>query len=211
MATGITAAGITAAMAVLGTTFQVGSMISSAKATKEERAETIEDYWAAIEETKIRSEESRGEAERRIGTLKEEGVLSLKEQGAQAAFEGRVAMTQAEMVASSEEARLGSSGVRAKGSPLLAAQQNVDLAFAAADRTIEKGKAEIGIAGVKLKTGLADIEAASSLLTEQYARQQEEYLRKIRQLGGTISGEYQPMPMDSSFNLWSGGFPEFRV
>ncbi|KKL79100.1 hypothetical protein LCGC14_2018270, partial [marine sediment metagenome] len=99
------------------------------------------DYNQAITDIQARSAATTAEATRRIGTTKEEGVLSLKEQGAQAAFEGRMAMTQAEMVASSEEAKLGASGVRAKGSPLAAAQQNVDLAFAAADRTIERGSA----------------------------------------------------------------------
>ena len=109
------ATGITATAAVLGTLFQIGTMISSAQATTAEREEAIEDYWAAIEETKILSEEARGEADRRIGTLKEESILSIKEQGAQAAYEAKTAMTQAEMIASSEEAKLGSSGVRAKG------------------------------------------------------------------------------------------------
>ena len=202
---------IAATTAILSTVFQVGGMISGAKATAEEREESIEDYWAAIEETKIRSEEARGEAERRIGTLKEEGVLSLKEQGAQAAFDARTAMTQAEMVASSEEAKLGASGVRAKGSPLLAAQQNVDLAFAAADRTIEAGKSAITIGGVKLKTGMSDIGAASSLLTEQYERQQKEYIRKIRQLGGKIPGDPFTSADLPSFRSWSGGFAGFRV
>ena len=195
---------IAATTAILSTVFQVGEMISSAKATAAERSEAIEDYWAAIEETKVRSGEARGEAERRIGTLKEEGVLSLKEQGAQAAYDAKTAMTQAEMVASSEEARLGASGVRAKGSPLLSAQQNVDFAFAAADRTIETGRAGVALGGVKLKTGLADIEAASSLLTEQYARQYKEYVRKIHQLGGKAPGDIDLGPLSGAWS-WGGG------
>ncbi len=144
--------------------------------------EGIGDYSAAIEKVKAQSGEVSAEADRRIGATKEEGILSLKEQGAQAAYEGKMAMTQAEMVASSEEAKLGASGVRAKGSPLLAAQQNVDLAFAAADRTIEKGSAGIALGGVRLKTGLADIGAQETMLTSEYARRQAEMERKKREL-----------------------------
>jgi len=175
---------ITAALAIIGTGLQIGSSISASKATQAEKEEAIEDYWAAIEETRTMLAETQAEAQRRIGTMKEAGVLSLREQGAQAAYAGGVAMTRAELLASSEEARLGASGVRAKGSPLLAAQQNVDLAFASADRTIEQGRAGIGIAGVKLKTGLEDIGAASSLLTARYRRQIEEYKRQIDRLSG---------------------------
>ena len=184
---------IAAFTAIVSLGLQIGSSISSSQATAAEIGETIEDYYAAIAETEKKIEETGGEAGRRIGTAKEEGLLSVKELGAQAAHEGRMAMTSAEMIASSEEARLGASGVRAKGSPLLAAQQNVDLAFAAADRTIEQGRSQVGLAGVKLKGGIGDIEAASSLLTERYRRQIQEYLRKIGQLGGGAGGSSNPI------------------
>lgn len=188
-----TAIGIITALASLG--FQVGGAISAASASIAERKEAVADYWAAIEELEAQSTEARGESGRQIGILKEEGVLSLKEQGAQAAYEGRMAMTAAEMTASAEEARLGASGVRMAGSPLLAAQQNVDLAFAAADRTIERGSAGMTLGGLKLKTGLADIEAATTLLTDRYSRQIKEYKRKIGTLVTGISawgGETTP-------------------
>jgi len=187
------------ALASLG--FQIGGAISAASATKEEKKEAIIDYHYAMEELKKKAAEARGEGERRIGTAKEEGILSLKEQGAQAAFEGRMAMTGAEMAASAEEAGLGAAGVRAKGSPLLAAQQNVDLAFAAAERTIETGRAGVALGGVKLKTGLADIGAAESLLTEQYRRQYAEYWRKMKALGGIW---YQPYGTTSDAVVWEG-------
>ena len=161
---------------------QVAGTIAAARAAGQEVSETIGDYIAAIEQTEERSAEATAEASRRIGTTKEEGILSLKEQGAQAAFEGKMAMTQAEMVASSEEAKLGASGVRPGGSPLLAAQQKVDLAFAAADRTIEKGSAGVALGGVRLKTGLGDIKAQETMLTAEYTRQQEEMKRKLREL-----------------------------
>ena len=198
MATGTTIAAITA-LASLG--FQIGGAISAASATAAEKEEAVEDYWAAIEEVKARSAETEVEAARRIGTTKEGGILSLKEQGAQAAFEGRMAMTGAEMAASSEEARLGAAGVRAKGSPLMAAQQNVDLAFAAAERTIEKGSAGVALGGVRFKTGLADIGAATSLLTEQYRRQIAEYRRKIKQFGGGSSISVEPLPNDNNIDI----------
>ncbi len=178
MATGI---GIATNIISLG--LEAASSIAARQAAGQAREETISDYYAAIEQVQERSAETSAEASRRIGTTKEKGIMSLKEQGAQAAFEGKMAMTQAEMVASSEEAKLGASGVRAKGSPLLAAQQNVDIAFAAADRTIEKGSAGIALGGVRLKTGLADIGAQETMLTSEYARQEKEMRRKLLELG----------------------------
>ena len=173
------ALGVTAAASLA---FTIAAAVAAGQATEMKVDEGIEDYSRAIADVKARSGEVSAEADRRIGTTKEEGILSLKEQGAQAAFEGRMAMTQAEMVASSEEAKLGASGVRAKGSPLLAAQQNVDLAFAAADRTIEKGSAGVALGGVRLKTGLADIGAQETMLTSEYSRKQTELERKKREL-----------------------------
>jgi len=187
------------ALASLG--FQIGGAVSAASATKAEKKEAIIDYWYAMEEMKAQAAEAGVESERRLGTMKEEGVLSLKEQGAQVAYEGRMAMTGAEMAASSEEAGLGAAGVRAKGSPLAAAQQNVDLAFAAADRTIERGSAGVTLGGVKLKTGLADIGAATSLLTERYKRQYGEYWRKMKALGGI---RYQPYGTTQDAVVWEG-------
>lgn len=154
----------------------------------------------AIEATR-KIGETKAERNRRIGALKEEGVLSLKEQGAQAAFEGRMATTQAEMIASSEEARLGTSGVRAKGSPLLAAQQNVDLAFAAADRTIERGRAGMAVGGVRLKTGLTgiseqsartvrDIEAQAGLTIRDISATQNIAIGDIRAQESLLTAEY---------------------
>jgi len=121
-----------------------------------------------------------------------------------------MAMTGAEKAASAEEAGLGAAGVRAKGSPLMAAQQNVDLAFAAAERTIETGRAGVALGGVRLKTGLADIGAATSLLTEQYKRQIAEYLRKIKQFGGG-SSTIPVVPEPGSSGTITIGGPNFTT
>lgn len=172
----------TQAAAVFDMATAIAAMVAQGAGTAMRIEEAIADYSQAIKDVQARSTETAAEAARRIGTAKEEGVLSIKEKGAQAAFEGRMAMTGAEMAASSEEARLGASGVRAKGSPLAAAQQNVDLAFAAADRTIEKGRAGVAIAGVRLKSEIAGIGAQESMLTAEYTRRQAEMERKRREL-----------------------------
>ncbi len=174
--------------------------IEAAEASEEAAGMSIQEsiaaYNASIVDIKAKSADVSAEASRRIGTTKEEGILSLKEQGAQAAYEGKMAMTQAEMVASSEEAKLGASGVRAKGSPLFAAQQNVDYAAAAADRTIQKGSAGMALGGLKFGTSMADIGAQETMLTSEYSRQQKEMERRLAELqdyiggtGGTISKE----------------------
>ncbi len=144
--------------------------------------EGIKDYAQAISDVTAKSEGEQQEAERRIGTTRQEGISALKEQGAQAAYEGRMAMTQAEMVASSEEARLGVSGVRSTGSPLSAAQQNVDLATAAADRTIERGNAGIKFGGLIFGSRMGDIRGAETLLTAGLDRKKNELSRKKKEL-----------------------------
>ncbi len=184
MATGI---GIFTGVVSLG--LQAAGMIAASRAAGLSEQETLDDYTAAIKQVQERSAEASAEATRRIGTTKAEGIMSLKEQGTQAAYEGKMAMTQAEMIASSEEAKLGASGVRAKGSPLLAAQQNVDLAFAAADRTIEKGSAGVALGGLKFGTAMADIGAQETMLTSEYARQRDEMFRKQFEILRTGSGD----------------------
>ncbi len=173
---------ITAGLALA---LEITAIYATAVGTAMKIDEGIGDYSQAIADVKARSGDISDEASRRIGTTKEEGILSLKEQGAQAAYEGKMAMTQAEMVASSEEAKLGASGVRPTGSPLLAAQQNVDFAAAAADRTIEKGSAGIALGGLKLGTAMANIGAQETMLTSEYARKQAEMERKKKELKGS--------------------------
>ena len=201
MATGIN---IFTSLASLG--LQTAGMITAARAAGQEVGETIGDYFAAIQQIEERSAETSAEAGRRIGTTKEEGILSLKEQGAQAAYEGKMAMTQAEMVASSEEAKLGASGVRSKGSPLFAAQQNIDQAAAAADRTIQKGSAGMALGGLKFGTAMADIGAQETMLTSEYARQQKEMKRKLKELGLTESQVETGIETGAFPGSWRSGF-----
>ena len=199
MATGIALAGLAIAGIGLGLNIHSASQAAEAAEASEEAnamqiAETIQDYFAGIAQIEEQKKEVSAEAARIIGTTKEEGILSLKEQGAQAAFEGKMAMTQAEMVASSEEAKLGASGVRAKGSPLLAAQQNVDRAAAAADRTIQKGSAGMALGGLKFGTAMADIGAQESMLTAEYNRKQKEMWRKLKEFGIEYTGSHPDTP-----------------
>jgi hypothetical protein len=183
------AGGAVAAVALQGVAV-AGSVIGTGMKIEE----GIADYNRARQDTAARRKDSADEATRRIratnteglrqiGATREQGVLGLKEQSAQAAFQGRMAMTQAEMTASSAVAGLGASGVRAKGSPLMAAQQNVDLAFAAADRTIAQGNAGVKMGGLQLKTGLGNIDAQTKLATGNLAAQStlatNEYNRRI--------------------------------
>ena len=127
-------------------------MVREGEATEAQIGESIADYQEAITNTEAQLAEVESERTRQIGTIKGVGVLELKEQGAQSAYESRLAMTQAAMTASAVENKLGASGVRQTGSPLLAAQQQVDLAYAQAERTVEAGRAamtlEIGRAHV---------------------------------------------------------------
>ncbi len=199
------ATGIEIMTGVVSLGLQAAGMIATARAAGQEISETIGDYFAAIEQVQERSAETSVEAARRLGTTKEEGIMSLKEQGAQAAFEGRMAMTQAEMVASSEEAKLGASGVRPTGSPLLAAQQNVDIAAAAADRTIQKGSAGMALGGLKFGTAMADIGAQETMLTSEYARQQKEMRRKLKELGLTETQIEQGIDTGGFVGGWAGG------
>ena len=157
---------------------QIAAAAAAFTATGMKIEEGIADYSEEIKRVQARSAETVKESLRQITAARAEGVMGLKEQGAQAAYEGRMAMTGAEMAASSEEQKLGASGVRAKGSPLLAAQQNVDIAFAAADRTIEKGNAGMKLGGLRLGNQMAGIRAQETLATAEYGRQQTELTRK---------------------------------
>ena len=139
-----------------------------------ERQESRRFYKREIARIEAKKAETKKEATRQIDATREEGVMGLKEQGAQAAYESRMAMTQTELITSGEESKLGKSGVRMGGSPLLAAQQNVDLASAAADRTVERGTAGIALGGFKLGTGLQGIQAQQTMLTAEFERQRKE-------------------------------------
>jgi hypothetical protein len=126
--------------------------------------------------------ETKAEGARRIRQTKVEGVANLKDLGKQAAFESGVAQTQAQMTASGQTAKLGASGARATGSPLLAAQQASDIARAAAGEKTRAGNAGIALGGLKLGGSLADIQAATTLLTSEYERKLATAKRKQKSL-----------------------------
>ena len=64
----------------------------------------------------------------------------------------------------------------------MAAQQNVDLAFAAAERTIAAGTAAIKIGGLQLKGELETGKAQQSLLSQEYQQRITEQERKVAEL-----------------------------
>jgi hypothetical protein len=167
-----------AATAWLAFVAQGAAMVATGVTTGMKIEEGISDYTNAIAQEQARIAETEAERDRRIATTKGEGVLALKEQGAQSAYESRLAYTQAELTASAVENKLGASGVRQTGSPLLAAQQQVDIAYAQADRTMESGQAAMTLGGMKLGGQMADITAASTLATNEYNRRQTEMRRK---------------------------------
>lgn len=173
---------VEAGIAAAALAMQATAITAQAAGTAMKIEEAIGDYNQTIADIQARSADASAEAKRKVKATTREGVLELKEQGAQAAFESRMAMTSAEMTASQQEARLGASGVRAKGSPLMAAQQNVDLAFAAADRTVERGNAGMALGGLRLGNTLADITGQETLLTKEYGRQTAEATRKRDEL-----------------------------
>ncbi len=164
------------------TGLHVAALIAMGKGTAMKVDEAVGDYEREIVQIEARQGEVAGETARKIAGSRQEGVLALKEQGAQSAFESRMAMTQTELVTSGEESRLGKSGVRMGGSPLLAAQQNVDLAAASADRTVERGMAGMAIGGVRLQNTLSDITAQGSLVTSEFERRRKEARYKRKEL-----------------------------
>lgn len=172
-------------------------MVKEGEATEEQIKESVEDYNEAITNTEAQLAEVESERTRQLGTIKGAGVLALKEQGAQSAYESRIAMTQAEMTASAVENKLGASGVRQTGSPLLAAQQQVDLAYATAERTVQAGGAAMTLGGAKLGGAMGDISAAATLATAEYKRRLATYKRKLTSLGGILDPLAGNPPADS--------------
>ena len=179
--------------------------VTEGQATEAQIGESIADYQEAITNTEAQLAEIESERTRQLGTIKGAGVLELKEQGAQSAYESRIAMTQAEMTASAVENKLGASGVRQTGSPLLAAQQQVDLAYAQADRTVESGRAAMTLGGAKLAGAMGDISAAATLATAEYQRRLATYRRKLTAIGGVpTTGTANTTSLGSGFSSSPG-------
>jgi len=160
----------------------IAAMAAQGVATGMKIGEAITDYEQSIADINARVGETQAEAARRIAQTKVEGVAGLKELGKQAAYESGVVNVQAGMVASGTKAKLGASGVRAAGSPLLAAQQQTQLAQEAANRKTESGNFGVSYGGLKLGGNIADINAQASLATAEYSRRRAEAARKKKYL-----------------------------
>lgn len=160
----------------------VAAMLAQGAATAMKIDEGISDYANEISNINARVSETKWEAQRRIAQTKVEGVTGLKEMSKEAAFESGMANTQAQMVASTGKAKLGASGVRAAGSPLLAQEQQAKMAREAAVRKTESGNFGVSFGGLKLGGQLADINAQASLTTSEYMRQRAEARRRKKYL-----------------------------
>lgn len=223
------AAAIAGILGAVGIGLTAASMVKESQAAGAQIKESIADYEEAIAQTEAQLVEAvgphvgrltsptgqlapepplGGEAGRQIAKVKGEGVLSLQEQGAQTAYEARIAQTQAELTASAVENKLGASGVRQTGSPLLAAQQQVDLAYAQAERTTEAGAAALTLGGVRLAGSLSDISAMATLTTAEYNRRLASYRRKLGELQGVTGGSATGSaagPSSPDTGLFAGG------
>lgn len=195
------------ALSLAGLGMSIASTVKESQAAAAQVTESISDYQEAISQTEAQIAEVAGEEKRKIGIAKGEGVLALKEQGEQTAYEARIAQTQAELTASAVENKLGTSGVRQTGSPLLAAQQQVDLAYAQADRTVETGKAAMTLGGVKLTNAIGDITAMATLTTAEYNRKLASYRRKLGELQGVTGGSSSVIPtaQGTTGDTYAGG------
>jgi hypothetical protein len=144
--------------------------------------EAIGDYGSSMSDISAQISETQTEAARRIGQAKAEGVTTLKDMSRENAYQAGVAVTEAAQVGSAAENKLGASGVKRTGSPLLALQQTTDMATAAAANKIAGGNAGIAIGGLKLGGAMSDINAQASMLTSGYQRQYNEQARKKKNL-----------------------------
>ncbi len=140
--------------------------------------EAKSDYAQEIQDTTAQMNEAQAEGARRLQQTKMEGVVSLDELSREAAYESGVAQTQAAMESSGAVAKLGASGARAAGSPILAMRQTQKLAQAAATEKTESGNASVSLGALKLTGNLADITAQTTLATNEYQRKIAEAKRK---------------------------------
>jgi len=144
--------------------------------------EAITDYAQEISDLKEMRNARLAEMTASGERAKEAGIAGLQEKVAGANFDTRMATMKAEMTASGSEAKMAASGVRAGGSALMGAQQNVDIAYAAADRVAEAGTAGVRIGGLQLADTLQSSKAAKSLLTLEYGQTLAEQKKKKENL-----------------------------
>jgi hypothetical protein len=160
----------------------VAKAIADVAAMKMKIEEGVADY---NEDIARRTKSMNARVELMTGEMKREkaiGVASLEEKAAGANFESRMADMKAAQTASSSEAAIGASGVRASGSALLGAQQTTDIAYAAADRTAEAGAAGVRLGGMELGNRLESAQGQKSLLTMESTMDIRQQQRKRDEL-----------------------------
>jgi hypothetical protein len=162
----------------------------SAQATLTEMKihEGIADYAEYITQTEQAKSEQLSARAGNLDRTRAEGAAALKELGAQAAYETKAGYQKATMVSLAQEAKIGASGVRAAGSPLLAAQQASDTAWGEAGETARRGASAVTLGGLKLGGTLADYKAETSLLTGEYQRKLSSATRKKTELEANEAG-----------------------
>jgi len=160
-----------AATAALAT--QAAAMVAQGEATRMQINEAIASYSRDIKELEAKIATQQGLTRASMDETRRIGVEELKEVGREAGFQAKTGYTTAERLALSAENRIGASGVRAIGSPVMGAQQDVDLAFAAVDRTVQRGESALKIGGLRLASSLAKEQRTSTALTEQWGRQKQ--------------------------------------
>jgi hypothetical protein len=150
--------------------------------------EGIADYNDFLLQTQRASARMQAESIRKQEQTKTEGIAAIKEMAMQAAYETKTAFMGAELASSAQEAKLGASGVRASGSPLLAAQQVSDVAWGAAAEKGRQAAAGISLGGLKLGGTLQDIREERSLLSAEYEAKVATAARKKRALAQAAPG-----------------------
>ncbi len=168
--------------AVVSVATTAASMVASGAATAMKIEEGIADYAAEINRQEEMRDARLSQMSASAGRTKEIGIESIGEGAEQAKYESETAMMKATMASSTETAKIGASGVKARGSALMAAQQTTDIAYAAADRTAEAGAAGIRIAGLQLGNQLQSAAGERSLLTLEYKQGLAEQQRKKDEL-----------------------------
>ncbi len=159
------------------------------ESTEQKINEAITDYTKEIERLQETKSARENAMENEIGRVREAGITALTERGAQAGYETRKAMMGAAQAASSAEARLGASGVRATGTALAGRQQDVDIAYAGAQRVAEAGAAQMKLGGLQLGSQLQGAQEKKSLLTMEYRQNITEQQRKLAELQAN-KGQY---------------------
>ncbi len=138
------------------------------QATKMKIEEGIADYQEEINKLIVTHQTKSKLMSEEMARTRALGVATLTETGKQSAYETKLASMKATQTASSAEARIGASGLKATGTALMGAQQETDIAYAAADRTAEAGAANVNIGGLQLGNTLKTQAGQKSLLTLEY-------------------------------------------